>query len=101
MPKASQAKVSRSAIIDQPVILEHPEFRGKIAKYVDVGQATADKGSMHGPAITSLLVGENIGTAPDARFIMWQRLPGWKMHNTMQMPWIGSLQKNEKLPEGK
>ncbi len=46
----------------------HPEFSGKIIDYVDIGTGcAADEGSMHGPAVTSLLVGETIGTAPGAR----------------------------------
>ena len=57
-----------AAIIDQPVIPEHPEFKGKIVKYHYFGADNPpDTGSMHGPAVTSLLVGENIGTAPGAK----------------------------------
>jgi serine protease AprX len=52
------------AIIDQAMYLNHPEFAGKIAAYYDV--AGGEQSSMHGPAVTSLLVGTNCGTAPDA-----------------------------------
>jgi serine protease AprX len=46
----------------------HPEFSGKLIDYMDIGTGLpADLGSMHGPAVTSLLVGEAIGTAPGAR----------------------------------
>lgn len=56
------------AIIDQNMVLDHPEFQGKISKYYDVGGTNhhSNTGSMHGPAVTSLLVGNQIGTAPDA-----------------------------------
>jgi subtilisin family serine protease len=53
------------AIIDQPLPGKHPEYAGKILAYYAVG---GDRGSsMHGPAVTSLLVGTRCGTAPDAR----------------------------------
>ena len=56
------------AIIDHPMLLEHPEFQGKVVKYYDLG--TNLLVSMHGPAVTSLLVGNNIGTAPDAESLL-------------------------------
>ena len=56
------------AIIDQNLAgTDHPEYRGKVAKYQDVGTGNgADSGTMHGPAVLSLLVGAQAGTAPDA-----------------------------------
>jgi subtilisin family serine protease len=66
------------AIIDQNLAGEHPEFRGKIRNYVDLGcDQAADKGSMHGPAVASLLVGENVGTAPEAK-LYYFAVPSWK-----------------------
>ncbi|MHC4676939.1 MAG: hypothetical protein ACYTBZ_31025, partial [Planctomycetota bacterium] len=50
----------RVAIIDQ----DHPEFAGKVVAYHDLGEHDT---SMHGPAVASLLVGSNCGTAPDAQ----------------------------------
>lgn len=65
------------AIIDQNMVLDHPEVRGKIVKYFDAGTKTAaNEGSMHGPAVTSLLVGENIGTAPEAN-VYYAAAPSW------------------------
>ena len=56
------------AIIDQNLLLNHPEFAGKIAAYYDTGCGTEENsGSMHAPAVTSILVGDSIGVAPDAR----------------------------------
>jgi subtilisin family serine protease len=89
------------AIIDQPVVLDHPEFQGKIVKYYDTGTAEfADRGSMHGPAVTSLLVGENIGTAPDAK-VYYVAAPSWledAQYYADALDWI--VAENEKLPEG-
>lgn len=88
------------AIIDQNMCLDHPEFAGKIAKYHDVGTGQpADKGSMHGPAVTSLLVGERIGTAPGAT-VYYVAAPSWTLDAQYQadaLNWI--IDENEKLPE--
>lgn len=89
------------AIIDQPVILEHSEFEGKIVKYRDMGTGEAsDQGSMHGPAVTSLLVGEHIGTAPGAN-IYYVAIPSWLLdaqYYADALEWI--IEENEKLPQG-
>jgi hypothetical protein len=66
------------AIIDQNVQLDHPELAGKIVEYHDTGcQMPRDSGSMHGPAVASLLVGETVGTAPGAR-VYYAAAPSWK-----------------------
>jgi serine protease AprX len=62
------------AIIDQPLYQDHPEFAGKIAKYIDVG--CGSETSMHGPAVASLLVGNDCGTAPDAT-LYYVAAPSW------------------------
>jgi serine protease AprX len=72
------------AIIDQNLAyyrnLEqmHPEFSGKLIDYMDVGTGmAASKGSYHGSAVLSLLVGETIGVAPGAR-VYYVAAPMWK-----------------------
>lgn len=62
------------AIIDQPLYPDHPEFAGKIAKYIDVG--CDSETSMHGPAVASLLAGGNTGTAPGAT-LYYVAAPSW------------------------
>ena len=87
------------AIIDQPTYLVHPEFAGKIVAYHDTGCET-DESSMHGPAVASLLVGTNCGTAPDAR-VYYAAAPSWKRdaaYYAKGLDWI--IAQNEKLPEG-
>ena len=65
------------AIIDQNMLTDHPEFIGKVVKYKDFGtKQSPNEGSMHGPAVTSLLVGETIGTAPDAS-VYYASAPSW------------------------
>lgn len=67
-----------AAIIDQNLLLNHPEFKGKIIEYYDTGcNQHFTNGSMHAPAVTSLFVGENIGTAPDTK-LYFAAVPSWK-----------------------
>lgn len=66
------------AIIDQNLAGEHPEYAGKIKEYHDLGcDQSVDSGSMHGPAVTSLLVGNTTGTAPDS-LVYYYAVPSWK-----------------------
>ena len=82
------------AIIDQPMYLDHPEFVGKIVAYHDTG--CGSESSMHGPAVTSLLVGTNCGTAPDAR-VYYAAAPSWKRDTAYEaraLDWITKQNKN-------
>ncbi len=86
------------AIIDQPLYQDHPEFAGKIAAYHDVG--AREQSSMHGPAVASLLVGTQCGTAPEAT-LYYVAAPSGSFDAAYQaqaLDWI--LEQNEKLPEG-
>lgn len=87
-------------IIDQPVILGHPEFDGKIIQYWDFGTGDqAGRGSMHGPAVTSLLAGENIGTAPGAK-VYFAAVPSWlydARYYAKALDWL--VARNASLPQ--
>ena len=89
------------AIIDQNLLLHHPEFDGKIAEYYDTGCGQpANSGSMHAPAVTSILVGNTIGVAPDAK-VYFAAAPSWKGDSEFYakgLYWI--IEENKKLPEG-
>ncbi len=77
------------AIIDQPMYLDHPEFAGKIAAYYNTG-CGKENSSMHGPAVASLLVGTNCGTAPDVR-VYYVAAPSWTEDSAYQakaLDWI-------------
>jgi len=83
------------AIIDQPLYKDHPEFAGKIVAYHDVGCGM--ESSMHGPAVASLLVGANCGTAPDAR-LYYVAAPSWTKDTAYQakaLDWI--VEQNSRL----
>ncbi|MHC4500302.1 MAG: S8 family serine peptidase, partial [Planctomycetota bacterium] len=85
------------AIIDQPILQTHPEYNGKIAAYYDAGCGGSET-SMHGPAMTSLLVGENCGTAPDAE-VYYVAAPSWfgdAAYYADALDWI--VTQNESLP---
>jgi hypothetical protein len=84
------------AIIDQPLYQDHPEFKGKIIAYHDVG--CQSESSMHGPAVASLLVGTNCGTSPDAK-VFYVAAPSWTKDTAYQaqaLDWI--IEQNAKLP---
>ena len=86
------------AIIDQPMYLDHPEFKGKVTAYHDVG--CGSNSSIHGPAVASLLVGKNCGTAPGAK-LYYAAAPSWTKDTAYQaqaLEWI--IEENRKLPDG-
>ncbi|HDR16544.1 MAG TPA: hypothetical protein ENN79_13895, partial [Desulfobacteraceae bacterium] len=84
------------AIIDQPLYLNHPEYAGKIVSYFDTG--CQSDSSMHGPGVTSLLVGAQCGAAPDAK-VYYAAAPSWKKDAAFYakaIDWI--IEQNEQLP---
>ena len=89
------------AIIDQNLLLNHPEFKGKIAAYYDTGCGMpANRGSMHAPAVVSLLVGDTTGTAPGAKVFV-AAAPSWNGDSEFYaraLYWI--IEENNKLPDG-
>lgn len=89
------------AIIDQNLLLHHPEFDGKIVEYYDTGcYQGKNNGSMHAPAVTSILVGNTIGVAPDAK-VYFAAAPSWledSEYFAKGLYWI--IDENKKLPEG-
>jgi serine protease AprX len=90
------------AIIDQNLAgTDHPEYAGKVAVYRDVGTGqNAASGSMHGPAVLSLLVGTQAGTAPEAR-VFYAAAPSWlgdAKYYADALRWI--IEENRKLPNG-
>jgi hypothetical protein len=88
------------AIIDQPLLTDHPEFKGKIIAYHDTG-CDGPPTSMHGPAVASLLVGDKCGTAPGAK-VYYAAVPSWKgdaSYYARALDWI--LETNVTLPANK
>lgn len=54
------------AIIDMPLLIEHVEYAGRIMHYEEDDLFSDQAAAMHGPAVTSLAVGETTGAAPGA-----------------------------------
>lgn len=89
----------RAAIIDQPLLTDHPELSGRIAAYYDTG-CEGETASMHGPAVASLFAGESIGIAPDAT-LYYAAWPSWLMDSRYAaeaLDWV--VAQNEALPDG-
>ena len=89
------------AIIDQPLLPGHPEYAGKIEAYYTVGLTEKDSpSSMHGPAVTSLLAGNSIGTAPDV-MLYYAAIKFWDRNASemagQALDWM--IEQNKTLPE--
>ena len=55
------------AIIDQSLLTDHPEISGAIAAYCETGiDSGLNEGTLHGPAVASILAGQTVGVAPGA-----------------------------------
>ena len=53
------------AIIDQPLLVNHVEYKEQIKLYEEI-HINSDFAQMHGPAVGSIAVGKNVGVAPEA-----------------------------------
>ncbi len=77
------------AIIDQPLLINHSEYKDAIVKYekIDVlGVST----QMHGPPVSSIAVGTNCGVAPKA-MLYYFAVPTWKWLENK--PWSETIEK--------
>ena len=87
------------AIIDQPLVREHVEYRHAITSYELIGVDGVPP-QMHGPAVASIAVGKNRGVAPGSPLTFFA-VPMWKPEN---QPYIDALKKilelNRTKPEG-
>ncbi len=54
------------AIIDLGLYADHPEYRDNLMLYEEI-HCSDGSGSMHGSAVSSLAVGQEVGVAPDAK----------------------------------
>jgi serine protease AprX len=84
------------AIIDYAIAGRHPEYADRVVENHSVQGAKGP--SMHGPAVASLLVGRNCGTAPGARlYFLATPDPGADARAQAEaLDWV--LKKNETLP---
>lgn len=90
------------AIIAEPPVLDHPEYKNKIAGYKDFSDG-ADS-SFEGSAVASLLAGENTGVSPGVN-IYYAAVPPWNSYDAeyyaKALDWIVEINKtlpvNEKI----
>ena len=54
------------AIIDQPILINHCEYKGRLKMYEEIHVPKKLQAQMHGLAVTSLAVGKTTGVAPEA-----------------------------------
>jgi hypothetical protein len=54
------------AIIDQPMIVDHQEYKDRLRLYEEINISPNTKSQMHGPAVASIAVGKTVGVAPEA-----------------------------------
>jgi hypothetical protein len=54
------------AIIDQPLLVEHQEYKDRLRLYEEIHVKPDARASMHGPSVASIAVGKTIGVAPEA-----------------------------------
>ncbi|MFH1457004.1 MAG: S8/S53 family peptidase [Patescibacteria group bacterium] len=90
------------ATIDQKLDTNHPEYEQTIKSYDEYGKTKREPISMHGPAVASLLVGQNCGVAPGAKLV-YKAVPSGSRNF---LPWAQALkdiiEKNKNLkPENK
>lgn len=87
------------AIIDQPLLLTHCEYKDKVSKYMMIDCETAPP-QMHGASVASLLVGNNCGVAPGASLFYWAE-PSWKRDYKQRTEALRQIiNYNESKPDG-
>lgn len=64
------------AIIDQPLLADHIEYKDRLVNYTKIQTGSAGP-QMHGTAVASLFVGKTCGVAPGALLHFWGQ-PSWK-----------------------
>ena len=68
--KGITGKGIKIAIIDQYHKGEHVEFKERITFYGEyIGDHPKEKNSLHGPAVSSIAAGKNLGVAPESEII--------------------------------
>jgi serine protease AprX len=94
-------KSVKVAIIDQNLAGDHPEFEGRILEYIDMGcDKPPNEGSMHGPAVLSIIAGQSLGIAPGVE-VYYYAFPSWKgdaSYATRAL--LEIIEKNKTLPVG-
>jgi subtilisin family serine protease len=90
------------AIIDQPLLREHREYKDRVVQYEPIDVADVEP-QMHGSPVTSIAVGKSCGTAPAAS-VHYYAAPMWKWWDEHCKPYAATVdrivEQNKKLPPG-
>jgi hypothetical protein len=54
------------AIIDQPLLVDHQEYKDRLRLYEEINVLPDEVAAMHGAAVASIAVGKTVGVAPNA-----------------------------------
>jgi hypothetical protein len=54
------------AIIDQPLLVDHVEYKDRLKSYEEIRVQSGSAAEMHSPAVASIAVGQTVGVAPGA-----------------------------------
>jgi hypothetical protein len=86
------------AIIDQPLLLGHDEYRDRIV-YYDAVEVPGHPTQMHGAPVASIAAGKTLGVAPGAR-LYYFATPTWKNDNRYYAEALERvMQLNDRLPK--
>ncbi len=86
------------AIIDQPLLLGHTEYRDGIV-YYDAVEVPDTPPQMHGSPVASIAVGKSLGVAPEAK-LYYFATPTWKSDNRYYAEALNRvLELNRRLPK--
>jgi Subtilase family len=53
-------------IVDQPLLVDHLEYKGQLRLYEEINVDPNMEAQMHGPAVASIAIGQTVGVAPEA-----------------------------------
>ena len=84
------------AIIDQPLVKNHPEYADRIVSYKAI-EVSGVPPQMHGPGVTSIAVGKSCGVAPAAN-LHYYAIPMWKWNKCQ--PYCDVIEKILQTNEG-
>jgi serine protease AprX len=77
------------AIIDQPLLKNHIEYKDRIVRYEEI-EVQGVEAQMHGPPVCSIAVGKTCGVAPKVS-LYYYAVPPWKWNDSK--PWADTLNK--------
>jgi hypothetical protein len=95
-------------IIDQPLLVDHMEYKDRLRMYEEVHEVKGAPAQMHGPAVASIAVGKTVGVAPaaDLYYIAEEHIGAQGPGGEWDFTWLAQaihrmLDVNDTLPASK